>query len=1061
MPEASGEEFSSARFRERDKHILQKHQAQLDELRKSLDSCKRLKEEFQTRWFNLRNASERVAQALGFLDIAEVQDCIDSFGEPVQLRECLERNKRLEKDNDNLNERNGELSDRVLILEEEKARLREENERLRSQSEENRKASLELAILREAYDDLRRAKHDKDRQYDEMYIKFQKFKDWLFGTKRPEQSIDEFWEQMSLALKRRWTTVARLGHDVKPDHLMNLPQQEINDASPVMADSKSKTSHQRQLSVAIPLAPLSPSKKANQEPSSPCSSAATRPTLIAVKASSNDDDDDVFLNPNTLHTPKGSSHGLTRTFAFATSGAGPSNATEATILVPASSSPTVRNTEQLHEPTQRSHSPASSETEPETQPFWISPQRPKPPPPSTTPAPPASGSSTRTPLVFEPVGASGSPLSKSRSNRRKSDIGTSSSSSQNDDHVRKYRRVSEGNNTSASASKRTPVVKPVAVAVKVEEEDMVDLTMEPSSSPSTNHGADVSAAGSASSSRRGKITSQNKENDSRRLASTLKEQTQTPKGRGIVRENATGTVRGKGKRKERQRDEEMPLVTPGAGTRKSTGKGKEKQRDGPGKPMPMSTPGSAARAKGGVDYSVYKGRGRYGKEAAAAKEQDKTMNELYAINLERNEGLDYQYHEVVRGKEKRKRLDAGDCESCKAYYEAIGPMPPRLQAPLWRSPSRSQSSSNDVLQRPRPCPHHSSDDIIDIDDSDFGSQAPSTSKHASTSTSSTTNRREREKEKEIQSHKQAISRHRDNWARGSTPPMYWSIGFPNTQEAEEINEQAREQHRRKMKEAAREAERKDGSTMFSYALSFWMEFTLNTVFAHMYMGRHARLRGSLGNQGRCRIFWRSPSRLCAPLRFEFYFNHHYHLLSGLQSKEMISQDDSYGLQWQRDSKPVCSTTYPHQPSMRRRHCRLVRMSHAIRKNTLIIHSFRRRRSRRRHPFGTKHLFRAQKTLYRARHCSTTSLESDDYPPTIQLPRLLHVEPISPPADQSSFASGIDRSFGGDGDGSAYENNKATAVPAPDIDDLLRQLVPERANKRYCLPDFLCPESAYP
>jgi len=46
-------------------------------------------------------------------------------------------------------------------------------------------------------------------------------------------------------------------------------------------------------------------------------------------------------------------------------------------------------------------------------------------------------------------------------------------------------------------------------------------------------------------------------------------------------------------------------------------------------------------------------------------EQDKTLNALYAINPERNDGLDYQFENVERNKEKRKRLDAGDCECCR------------------------------------------------------------------------------------------------------------------------------------------------------------------------------------------------------------------------------------------------------------------------------------------------------------------------------------------------------------------------------------------------------------
>ena len=47
-------------------------------------------------------------------------------------------------------------------------------------------------------------------------------------------------------------------------------------------------------------------------------------------------------------------------------------------------------------------------------------------------------------------------------------------------------------------------------------------------------------------------------------------------------------------------------------------------------------------------------------------------------------------------------------------------------------------------------------------------------------------------DKEIEKHKQEISKHRHDWAPPSTPPKYWSIGFPDTQEVKEINRKAEE-----------------------------------------------------------------------------------------------------------------------------------------------------------------------------------------------------------------------------------------------------------------------------
>ncbi|KAF7319869.1 SAE2 domain-containing protein [Mycena kentingensis (nom. inval.)] len=156
----------------------------------------------------------------------------------------------------------------------------------------------------------------------------------------------------------------------------------------------------------------------------------------------------------------------------------------------------------------------------------------------------------------------------------------------------------------------------------------------------------------------------------------------------------------------------------------------------------------AGSSKQPVDYSVYKGRGRYGKAGAG----DETINGNYAIDPTRNGGVNYQFAEVVRGKEDRRRLQGGDCEECRDYYEAVGPLPPRLQAPLWRSPPSSPVKG-------RTCNH----------------------------------------QREVAAHKQAISRHREEWAQGTTPPNYWDIGFPTTQEADSINAKAKKMHEQKLK----------------------------------------------------------------------------------------------------------------------------------------------------------------------------------------------------------------------------------------------------------------------
>ena len=59
---------------------------------------------------------------------------------------------------------------------------------------------------------------------------------------------------------------------------------------------------------------------------------------------------------------------------------------------------------------------------------------------------------------------------------------------------------------------------------------------------------------------------------------------------------------------------------------------------------------------------------------------------------------------------------------------------------------------------------------------------------------------------DIESHKKAISRHRHAWARATTPPGYWDIGFPDTQAVVDINEQAKQMHKKKKAEIDKDTE---------------------------------------------------------------------------------------------------------------------------------------------------------------------------------------------------------------------------------------------------------------
>ncbi|KAL0959048.1 hypothetical protein HGRIS_014352 [Hohenbuehelia grisea] len=207
-----------------------------------------------------------------------------------------------------------------------------------------------------------------------------------------------------------------------------------------------------------------------------------------------------------------------------------------------------------------------------------------------------------------------------------------------------------------------------------------------------------------------------------------------------------------------------------------SGKGKEKAPLEANTPSPLSikdrSKGIVFSAPPGVRVKDVKGPG--------SSKSTNLARSLFAINPERNGGLDFQFEDVIRSRDDRRRLDAGDCECCREYYDAIGPLPQGPSAPLWRSPPATPV---------KPCPRHGHgiDSRLAVKSVDRGSQRAGT-----------------------QAHKQAISRHRHQWARAGTPPGYWDIGFPSTQEAIAINDQAEVMHRKKEETIEAEARRDNG-----------------------------------------------------------------------------------------------------------------------------------------------------------------------------------------------------------------------------------------------------------
>ncbi|KAF8623257.1 hypothetical protein AX17_007503 [Amanita inopinata Kibby_2008] len=229
--------------------------------------------------------------------------------------------------------------------------------------------------------------------------------------------------------------------------------------------------------------------------------------------------------------------------------------------------------------------------------------------------------------------------------------------------------------------------------------------------------------------------------------------------------------------------------------------GKEVELDS----TPVNNRSSVQGKMGTEHYSTLKGRGRYAAEINSAK---KTINSTYAIDSSRNGGFDFQFDEVVRRKVDRKKMDAGDCECCRGYYEAVGPLPTALQQPLWRSPPKTE-----VKKKLANCGTHKRhvSDTLGLKGSNQGTKKSTRiSKELNGFSDESQLGLEEARHRQIEDHKKVISRHRHHWARANTPPGYWNIGFPDTQEVENINEKAKEMHKRKREDVERSVERGDG-----------------------------------------------------------------------------------------------------------------------------------------------------------------------------------------------------------------------------------------------------------
>ncbi|KAH8926719.1 hypothetical protein BT69DRAFT_1214862, partial [Atractiella rhizophila] len=135
-----------------------------------------------------------------------------------------------------------------------------------------------------------------------------------------------------------------------------------------------------------------------------------------------------------------------------------------------------------------------------------------------------------------------------------------------------------------------------------------------------------------------------------------------------------------------------------------------------------------------------------------------SFNSRFEIIPERNRGLNFQFDDVVRNKDERRKMSAAECSCCAgasipaSYYERA-------------AETKAKQLGRDLLP----------DEVEDV------------------------------LEGMKRQHQHKISRHRETWHKLATPPRFWEMGFPNTQQAVEWNDLGKEQTEKRMKLLEKEA----------------------------------------------------------------------------------------------------------------------------------------------------------------------------------------------------------------------------------------------------------------
>ncbi|GAA5948525.1 hypothetical protein JCM21900_002740 [Sporobolomyces salmonicolor] len=160
--------------------------------------------------------------------------------------------------------------------------------------------------------------------------------------------------------------------------------------------------------------------------------------------------------------------------------------------------------------------------------------------------------------------------------------------------------------------------------------------------------------------------------------------------------------------------------------------------------------------KGRRDYMrrVQAKRHARAEKVRAARAAAAGKTKALELNPERNDGVKHAYKEVVRKKAKRQSMLAEACGQCQAYYERARKTPPA--GPCGHNNTNSNTisskSNSPVLMR----------GFLE------------------------------ERAQQAQDRLQRDGRHRVQQRTVPDPPSFWEMGFPNTQQVENINREARQ-----------------------------------------------------------------------------------------------------------------------------------------------------------------------------------------------------------------------------------------------------------------------------